>query len=66
MGLSFPVLQNINGNIQQLYGTTGVPESFVVDKQGSIAMLEVGAGDWREPRKQALVKSLMEEPDITN
>lgn len=63
MGLTFPALQNLNGDIQQLYGTTGVPESFVVDKQGKIALVEVGAGDWREPRKQALVKSLMEEPD---
>ncbi len=63
MGLTFPALQNLNGDIQKLYGTTGVPESFLVDKQGNIAMLEVGAGDWREPRKQAFVKSLMEEPD---
>jgi peroxiredoxin len=63
MGLTFPALQNLNGDIQKLYGTTGVPESFLVDKQGNIAMLEVGAGDWREPRKQAFVKSLMDEPD---
>ena len=63
MGLTFPVLQNLNGDIQKIYGTTGVPESFVVDKQGKIALVEVGAGDWREPRKQAFIKSLVEEPD---
>jgi peroxiredoxin len=63
MGLTFPALQNLSGSIQKLYGTTGVPESFVVDKQGKIALVEVGAGDWREAHKQALIKSLMEEPD---
>ena len=63
MGLTFPALQNLNGDIQKLYGTTGVPESFLVDKRGKIALVEVGAGDWREPRKQAFVKSLMGEPD---
>ena len=63
-GLTFPVLQNLSGDIQKLYGTTGVPESFVVDKRGKIALVEVGPGDWREPQKQAFIKSLMDEPDI--
>lgn len=66
LGLTFPALQNLNGDIQKLYGTTGVPESFVVDKQGKIALVEVGAGDWREPKKQAFIKSLMDEPDETD
>ena len=63
LGLTFPALQDLKGSIQQLYGTTGVPESFVVDKQGKIALVEVGPGDWREPRKQSFIKSLMDEPD---
>jgi cytochrome c biogenesis protein CcmG/thiol:disulfide interchange protein DsbE len=63
MGLTFPALQDLKGSIQHLYGTTGVPESFVVDKEGKIALVEVGPGDWRETQKQAFIKSLMDEPD---
>lgn len=63
LGLTFPALQDISGSIQGLYGTTGVPESFVVDKMGRIAYIEVGPGDWREPKRQALIESLMKEPD---
>lgn len=63
LGLTFPALQDTSGSIQQLYGTTGVPESFVVDKRGKIALVEVGPGDWREPHKQNFIKSLIDEPD---
>ncbi|MFQ5901955.1 MAG: TlpA disulfide reductase family protein, partial [Thermodesulfobacteriota bacterium] len=64
LGLTFPALQDITGSIQALYGATGVPESFIVDKRGRIALVEVGPGDWREPDKQAFIKSLMDEPDV--
>jgi peroxiredoxin len=64
LGLKFPALQDKSGSIQLLYGTTGVPETFVIDKKGKIAFIEIGAGDWREHDKQALIKGLMEESDI--
>jgi peroxiredoxin len=63
LGLTFPALQNPSGDIQQLYGTTGVPESFMIDKGGKIALVEVGAGDWSTPKRIAFVKNLMSEPD---
>jgi peroxiredoxin len=61
LGLKFPALQDITGSIQLLYGTTGVPETFIIDKQGKVAYIEIGAGDWREPEKQALIQGLIEE-----
>lgn len=61
LGLKFPALQDTTGSIQLLYGTTGVPETFIIDKQGKIAFVEIGAGDWREPGKQALIRGLIEE-----
>ena len=63
LGLTFPALINTSGSIQLLYGTTGVPESFIIDKKGRIAYVEIGAGDWTDPEKQALVKGLIDEPD---
>jgi hypothetical protein len=38
-----------------------VPETFVIDKHGKVAFVEIGAGDWREPEKQALIRGLIEE-----
>lgn len=61
LGLELPVLLDTTGSIQPLYGTTGVPESFIIDKRGNIAYVEIGAGDWREPDKQALIKGLIDE-----
>ena len=61
LGLKFPALLDTRGSIQLLYGTTGVPESFIVDKMGKIAYVEIGPGDWREADKQALIKGLIDE-----
>lgn len=61
LGLKFPALQDKTGSIQLLYGTTGVPETFVIDKAGKVAYVEIGAGDWTEYEKQSLIKGLMEE-----
>jgi peroxiredoxin len=61
LGLKFPALQDTTGSIQLLYGTTGVPETFIIDKQGKVAFVEIGAGDWRESDKQALIQGLIEE-----
>ncbi|GBE03097.1 thiol-disulfide oxidoreductase ResA [bacterium BMS3Abin09] len=60
---SFPALLDISGSIQLLYGTTGVPESFIIDKKGKVAFVEIGPGDWTDPKRQALIRGLTEEPD---
>jgi len=36
-GLTFPTVRDGEGNIEGPYGTTGVPESFIIDRQGNIA-----------------------------
>lgn len=36
-GLTFPTVRDGEGNIQGPYGTTGVPESFIIDRDGKIA-----------------------------
>ena len=36
LGLSFDLLQDRSGHVQQLYQTTGVPESFLLDRHGVI------------------------------
>ncbi|GBE04996.1 thiol-disulfide oxidoreductase ResA [bacterium BMS3Abin10] len=61
---TFPALLDTAGSVQLLYGTTGVPESFIIDKKGKVAFVEIGPGDWTDPKRQALIRGLMEEPDM--
>lgn len=60
--LSFDLLQDRSGRIQQLYQTTGVPESFLLDRRGVIVKRVIGAQDWNSPVNRALVERLLDEP----
>jgi cytochrome c biogenesis protein CcmG, thiol:disulfide interchange protein DsbE len=37
--LTYPVVRDISGNFIRSFGTTGVPETFVINRQGQIAAL---------------------------
>jgi len=37
--ITYPVLRDIDGNFVRSFGTTGVPETFVINRQGQIAAL---------------------------
>jgi cytochrome c biogenesis protein CcmG, thiol:disulfide interchange protein DsbE len=62
LGLSFDLLQDRSSRIQQLYQTTGVPESFLLDRHGVIVKRIIGAHDWNSPANRALVERLLDEP----
>ena len=47
--LSFPALTDTKGAIKNLYQTTGVPESFIIDKDGIIVEKVIGPMDWATP-----------------
>ena len=59
--LSFDLLQDRSQRVQQLYQTTGVPESFLLDRQGVIVKRIIGAHDWNSPANRALVERLLGE-----
>jgi cytochrome c biogenesis protein CcmG/thiol:disulfide interchange protein DsbE len=46
-GLAFPSLRDVGGRLGQAYGTNGVPETFVIDRQGRVAALQRGSVDDR-------------------
>jgi peroxiredoxin len=58
-GLSFTVLHDPTGRIQQVYQTTGVPESFVIDRDGVIVKKIIGATEWDHPAQKALFRRLL-------
>jgi cytochrome c biogenesis protein CcmG, thiol:disulfide interchange protein DsbE len=62
LDLSFDILHDRSGRIQQTYQTTGVPESFLVNRDGYIVKRVIGAYDWNSPANRALVERLLAEP----
>jgi peroxiredoxin len=57
--LTFPALTDTNGAIKRLYQTTGVPESFIIDKDGIIAEKVIGPMDWASPEIIAFFQNLI-------
>jgi len=58
-GLTFRILHDPAGRIQRIYQTTGVPESFVINRQGKIVKKVIGAADWDATVNQDLVRRLL-------
>jgi peroxiredoxin len=44
--LTFPVLLDPNKKIYGLYGLTGIPETFIIDKNGIVDSKIIGGQDW--------------------
>lgn len=62
LGLSFDLLQDRSTRVQQIYQTTGVPESFLLNRDGIIVKRVIGAHDWSSAVNRALVERLLDEP----
>ena len=59
LGLTFPILHNPSGNIQSIYQTTGVPESFLIGKDGIIYKKVAGETTWDAPENEELIRRLL-------
>jgi cytochrome c biogenesis protein CcmG/thiol:disulfide interchange protein DsbE len=62
LGLTFDILHDRSTLIQQTYQTTGVPESFLLNRRGELVKRVIGAHDWSSPANRALVERLLDEP----
>ncbi len=60
LGLTFPILLNPEGDIQRTFQTTGVPESFLIARDGVIYKRVAGATAWDEEANLAAVRRLVD------
>ena len=60
LGLTFEILHDQDGAIRRIYQTTGVPESFVIDRDGIIVKKIIGAADWDAPVNETLIRRLLD------
>lgn len=59
--LTFEVLQDRSREIERIYQTTGVPETFVIDRHGVIVKKVIGPVEWDHPAQKALFRRLLAE-----
>jgi peroxiredoxin len=63
LGLTFDILHDRSGTVQRLYQTTGVPESFLLDRRGRLVKRVIGAHDWSSPANVGTVERLLRLPE---
>lgn len=59
-GVTFKVLHDRKGKIKELYKTTGVPETFILDQNGVIAEKVWGPRDWNDPAATRVIMELVQ------
>ncbi len=57
--LTFPLLRDPSGKIQQAYGITGLPTTFIIDRNGRILQRLLGERKWDSPEMVAELRKLM-------
>jgi cytochrome c biogenesis protein CcmG/thiol:disulfide interchange protein DsbE len=65
LSLSFEILHDAPGRIRTQYQTTGVPETFIIGRDGRIRRRIIGADDWSSPENIAFLERLLAEPGGT-
>jgi len=58
-GFTLPAYIDPSGQVSKTYGITGVPETFVIDKNGLIVKKVIGGLDWSSPEVIAFLEGLM-------
>jgi cytochrome c biogenesis protein CcmG/thiol:disulfide interchange protein DsbE len=58
-GLTFDMLQDRTRAIERIYQTTGVPETFVLNRDGDIVKKVIGAHAWDSAADEDLIRRLI-------
>lgn len=61
LGLTFDLLHDRSGLIQQEYRMIGVPQSFLLDRDGTIRFVALGEEPWDSPEHRERIEALLEE-----
>jgi cytochrome c biogenesis protein CcmG, thiol:disulfide interchange protein DsbE len=60
-GYTFPVYSDDRGAAARTFGVTGVPETYLIDKNGQIRKRVLGPAEWDSPEAKDLINSLLNE-----
>lgn len=62
LGLHFEILYDATGKIRDDYQSSGVPETFIIGRDGIIRKRVIAATDWNAESQKALLRQLLTEP----
>ncbi|HWO88761.1 MAG TPA: TlpA disulfide reductase family protein [Gemmatimonadales bacterium] len=57
--LTFEILHDRRRTIERIYQTTGVPETFILNREGRIVKKMIGAHEWDSPANRDLIRRLL-------
>ncbi|MHB8881707.1 MAG: TlpA family protein disulfide reductase [Thermodesulfovibrionales bacterium] len=58
-GFSFPVYVDQDGRSAKKFGVTGVPETYIIGKNGVLVKKIIGGFDWNAPEVKSFIQSLL-------
>lgn len=58
---TLPVFHDANKNAGSRYGITGVPDTFLIDRNGIIREKVIGPFDWMDPKVVSFIDGLLKE-----
>jgi cytochrome c biogenesis protein CcmG, thiol:disulfide interchange protein DsbE len=59
--VTFPTFRDPSKKIETDYGTSMIPEAYVIDRNGKIDRKVVGGQDWTSPEMMAYMNSVLDE-----
>lgn len=60
LGVSFTILLDPGGEVENKFRVSGLPMSFIIDREGRIRQKIVGAREWNEPDITAQIRELLD------
>jgi peroxiredoxin len=61
IGITFPILVDPENKAAQAYGLTGVPETYIIDKQGVLREKFLGGVQWDSPAAIEMLRKYIEQ-----
>jgi len=61
-GYTFPVYLNPDESAAKMFGITGIPETFIIDKKGILRDKVIGPAAWDSPNTLQMLQALINEP----
>jgi len=61
LGLTMPILDDQANTAGAKYGLTGVPETFIINKNGLIVRRFLGPAQWTSPRFTQMLKQFIDQ-----
>ncbi len=61
-GVTFEILHEGSGRVEQDYGARGIPATYVIARDGRVRMIRQGAADWNAPAVHAVIEQLLAAP----